>query len=86
MVLNTDIAPLNLSISQSDVVKDMVDECSALLEELQMCGASFVVQPKAVQTDVETMIHIEKYKNNLSLIIYVIIYIVYTMKHHHSRI
>ena len=67
MVLNTDIAPLNLSISQSDAVKDMVDECSALLEELQMCGASFVVQPKAVQTDVETMIHIEKVQEQFEL-------------------
>ena len=46
MVLNTDIAPLNLSISQSDVVKDMVDECSALLEELQMCGASLLFNLK----------------------------------------
>ena len=35
MVLNTDIAPLNLTISQSDTVKDMVDECSAHLKSFK---------------------------------------------------
>ena len=44
----------------------MVDECSCL-KSFKCVGASFVVQPKAVQTDVETMIHIEKVQEQFEL-------------------